>query len=72
MDRCPNFYLSGQEMEVINAWATLRQHKSWPVFGGVDDQSAWFVDAVRFLDQEAAAHKERELERLKNGKPKVT
>jgi hypothetical protein len=65
--RCPNHYLSGTEMEVIREWSTLKEHKTWPVLGGTDDQAAWFMDAVRFLDQEASAFKERQRERSKHG-----
>lgn len=65
--RCPTHEMSGEEMEIISTWGLLREHKTWPVAGGLDDQAAWFVEAVRFLDQEAAAFRAREMKRIKRG-----
>lgn len=64
--RCPSHVMQGDVMQVIKVWALLREHKTWPATGGLDDQAAWFVDAVSFLDQEAAAYRRREMERMKN------
>lgn len=67
-DRCPNHEMTGKEPHVIRSWAMLKEHNTWPVLGGLDDQASWFVDAVQFLDQESAAFNKREIERLKGGK----
>lgn len=62
--RCPVHELEGSEFEVLRMWTLLRNHKTWPAAGGIDDQAAWFVDAVTFLDSEGAAFKVREQKRM--------
>lgn len=64
--RCPGHEMSGHEAEVISTWALVFKHRTWPAAGGLDDQAAWFVDAVTFLDKERAAYNEREIKRSQN------
>lgn len=65
--RCPSHEMTGEEFKIIGTWNLLREHGTWPVAGGLDDQANWFVEAVQFLNQEAAAYKAREMERMKRG-----
>lgn len=60
LDRCPNHYVTPMVREVIRAWAMVEKHGIWPVAGGLDDQAAVFVDAVSFLDGEAARYREED------------
>lgn len=59
----------------IREWQIVKLHKLWPRRGGLDNQSAWFVDAVSFLDGELAAKQERERKsaeaRVANGRART-
>jgi hypothetical protein len=59
MIRCPNAVLSREPevIEALDAYAHLRRQFSsgvWPNAGGLLDQSASFLEAVRILDAEFA------------------
>lgn len=59
---CPLTYLL-PVADAVKAWAMLRSHRIWPVVGGLDEQAAPFVAAVRVLDGAQAAKEREEIER---------
>ena len=57
--RCPAMRAPNVE-GFLDAYVLLVGHDLWPVAGGVMDQAAWMVDAVRVADGERAWLQEQE------------
>jgi len=56
MRRCPASFQTPDLARALRAWTILRQHGTWPVAGGTQDQAAGFlvfIDEIERAVEEA-------------------
>jgi hypothetical protein len=63
LSECPRSVIGQDLTECIN-YASLASKGSWPVVGGVLDQSAWFVALVQKLEAETSLIDAARMERM--------
>ena len=62
--RCPNYHLTPEVSMMIRAFGHFKSG-FLPVAGGMQDQSATFVDAMGFLGSVVSHHEEIDMERAR-------
>lgn len=69
MDRCPLFYTRSikAERHAFQAFALLKNFKTWPVDGGLLDQSNWFIEATLVLSAQLSELEKMRLEEARKG-----